>query len=228
MAEIKRDNAWDLIIRVDHEFDYSKCALLVIDLQYLCASREYGAFKKVKDGGFEGEGEYAISRIEETVVPNVVSIAKEVRERGMPVIFARVGSISGDGSDQTARHRKQGLTVKLNERPAQILEELQMEPTDIVITKSGSGCFTSTNLDHVLRNMGIQDLIITGIWTNSCVETTTRHAGDLDYRVIVVEDCCVAMTKKLHDHALEYLDNNFAAVKSTEEVLSGLRSVVRS
>lgn len=222
MSYIKRDTAWDLIIRVDSDFDYSKCALIVIDLQYLTASREYGAFKKVKDGGFADEGEYAISRIENTVVPNVARLAKEMRAKNLPVIFARVGSIAGDGSDQTERHRRQGLTVGLHERPAQILEGLGVEERDLIITKSGSGCFTSTNLDHMLRNMGIRDVILTGMWTNSCVETTARHAGDLDYRTVIVEDGCVAMTENLHNHALAYLDNNWGAVRSTDEVTAGL------
>jgi len=225
MSSVKRNTAWDLIIRVDSDFDYSKCALLVIDLQYLTASREHGAFKKVTDGGFGEEGEYAISRIENTVVPNVVRLAREMRARNLPVIFARVGSILGDGSDQTERHRRQGLTVALHERPAQILDTLGVEDGDLVITKSGSGCFTSTNLDHMLRNMGIRDLILTGMWTNSCVETTARNAGDLDYRAVIVEDCCVAMTENLHAHALQYMDNNWGAVKSTDEVIAQLGAV---
>lgn len=222
MSSISRDNAWDLIIRVDSEFDYNKCALVVIDLQYLTASRECGAFKKVTDGGFGAEGEYAISRLEQTVVPNVARLAKAMRAKNLPVIFAGVGSLKGDGSDQTERHRKQGLTVALDERPAQILEGLGVEKTDLIITKSGSGCFTSTNLDHMLRNMGIRDVILTGIWTNSCVETTARHAGDLDYRAVIVEDCCAAMTEKLHTHALEYMDNNWGVVRSTDEVVASL------
>jgi nicotinamidase-related amidase len=112
--------------------------------------------------------------------------------------------------------------VALDERPAQILEGLGVEKTDLIITKSGSGCFTSTNLDHMLRNMGIRDVILTGIWTNSCVETTARHAGDLDYRAVIVEDCCAAMTEKLHTHALEYMDNNWGVVRSTDEVVASL------
>jgi ureidoacrylate peracid hydrolase len=224
MGAASAGSAWDLIIRVEPDFDYSKCALVVIDLQYLTASREYGAFKKVKDGGFGNEGEYAISRIENTVVPNVARLAKAMREKSMPVFFARVGSIKGDGSDQTERHRKQGLTIALNDRAAEILDGLGRQENDVVITKSGSGCFTSTNLDHMLRNMGIRDLILTGMWTNSCVETTARHAGDLDYRVVLVEDCCVAMTEDLHNHALTYMDNNWGAVRSTEAVIASLKS----
>lgn len=215
--------AWDVIIRVpEGRFDYEKCALIVIDLQYLTASRHYGAFKKVADCGLGEGGEYAISRLENTVVPNVAKLADAMRAKGHPVIFARCGSLTGDGSDQTRRHREQGLICSLDQKEAQILKELRVQAGDLVITKSGSGCFTSTNLDHMLRNMGIKDIILTGIWTNSCVETTSRNAGDLDYRTVIVEDCCASMTKDLHDHALSYLDKNWADVRSTQEVIEAL------
>jgi nicotinamidase-related amidase len=76
----------------------------------------------------------------------------------------------------------------------------------------------------MLRNMGIRDVILTGMWTNSCVETTARHAGDLDYRAVIVEDCCVAMDEHLHKHALTYMDNNWGAVRSTDEVIASLKA----
>ena len=215
--------AWDAIIRVpEGRFNYDKCALIIIDLQYMTASRQYGAFKKLTDRGLGDGGEYAISRIENIVVPNVAKLCAAMRRRSHPVIYARVGSLKGDGSDQTRRHREQGLTISLDQREAQILDEIAPQKGDIVLTKSGSGCFTSTNLDHILNNMGIADVILTGIWTNSCVETTSRHAGDLDYRQVIVEDCCTAITKELHDHALAYMDRNWADVRSCADVLKSL------
>ena len=213
--------AWDAIIRVpEAQFDYSKCALIIIDLQYMTASRECGAFKKLADLGHSEGAEYAISRIENTVLPNVAKLAQAMRRKCLPVIYARCASIIGDGSDQTRRHREQGLITPVDKREAQIREEIAPQLGDVVLTKSGSGVFTSTNLDHMLRNMGISSVILTGIWTNSCVETTSRNAGDLDYRQVIVEDCCTAMTKALHDHALAYLDKNWADVRSTKDVLA--------
>jgi nicotinamidase-related amidase len=223
MSQRNFEQAWNVIIRVpETEFNYRSAALVVIDLQYLTASRKFGAFKKLADRGYMDEGEYAISRIESLIVPNVRKVAAAMRALTLPVIFVRCASVRGDGSDQTERHRQQGLVCSINQREAQILDELEVQPTDVVLTKSGSGCFTSTNLDHMLRNMGIRDLILTGMWTNSCVETTARNAGDLDYRVVIVEDACVAMNEKLHHHALEYLDNNFAMIRSTEQVIRSL------
>ncbi|MEA2332875.1 MAG: hypothetical protein QOH58_3013 [Thermoleophilaceae bacterium] len=225
MQATSESAAWEATIRVPEvQFESARSALLVIDLQYLTASRDHGLFKRLRETGMAEGIDYAIGRIERTVVPAVARLTAAYRSAGLPVIYARCASVRGDGSDQTSRHRAQGLICTVASKEAQILEEIAPQDGDLVLTKSGSGCFTSTALDHTLRNMGVTTLTVCGIWTNSCVETTVRHAGDLDYSVVVVEDACVAMTPTLHRNALEYLDNNFCTVRSTAELLETLPS----
>ena len=217
------EKAWDYIIRIPEiGIDPARSALIVIDLQYMFASREHGMFKRLATNGLAGEAEYAISRIESTVVPNVRRLTDVFRAKRLPIVYARSASIRGDGSDQTSRHRAQGLICPEWDHGAQILAEIAPQLGDIVMTKSGSGCFTSTNLDHMLRNIGITTVILTGMWTNSCVETTARHAGDLDYGVVIVEDACVAMTPDNHTWALRYLGDNFGVVRSADEVVAAV------
>ena len=91
-----------------------------------------------------------------------------------------------------------------------------------MLNKTGSSVFNSTNAEHLLRNMGITTLLMTGIFTNSCVEGATRDAGDLDFRVVLVEDACAAMSPIGHKNALDYLDGNFCHVRSTGETLESL------
>ncbi|HEX5145564.1 MAG TPA: isochorismatase family cysteine hydrolase [Conexibacter sp.] len=223
------DKAWEHIIRVaEPELDFRRAALVTIDLQNSFARRDCGLWKRLADEGLGSEAEYGIGRIETTVIPNVRRLADAFRAAGAPVVWARCASIRGDGSDQTARHRGQGLVVPEWSYEAQIVEGLGAQEGDIVITKTGSGCFTSTNLDHLLRNLKIETVVLTGMWTNSCVETTARHAGDLDYNVVLVEDACVAMSPENHAWALRYLGNNFALVRSTDEVLGQVPSAVAS
>jgi nicotinamidase-related amidase len=220
------EKAWDFVIRVPGvTIEYERAALVVIDLQNSFASRDRGVFKRLTDAGLAVEAEYAISRIERTVVPNVQQLAESFRQAGRPVVFARCASVRGDGSDQTTRHRAQGLSVPEWSVEAQIISALAPQQGDVVLTKTGSGCFTSTNLDHLLRNMGVTTVVLTGMWTNSCVETTARHAGDLDYQVVVVEDACVAMTPENHAWALRYLGNNFAEVMTTADVVAAVRPI---
>lgn len=224
MAAVNK--AWDLIIRVpEPRVDYEKSALVVIDLQYNFASRDHGLFKRVADAGLMDEAMYAINRFEEFAIPNTRRLADTMRAAGRPIVWCRCASIRGDGSDQTRRHRAQGLICPVWERGADIIDELGVQQGDIVLTKSGSGCFTSTNLDHILRNMDVTGVVLTGCWTNSCVETTARHAGDLDYDVVIVEDAVVAMTERIHDHALEYMDNNWGRVQSTDEVINAFSTL---
>jgi nicotinamidase-related amidase len=218
-------SVWDEVIRVPSvQLDFACVALVVIDLQYLTASREHGLFRRLREQGMSEAAEYAIGRIEDVVVPNVRRLLDGFREAGAPVFYARCVSLRGDGSDQTARHRAQGLVCSLDSKEAEILEEIAPRPADVVLAKTGSSVFNSTNLEHLLRNIGITTLAITGIWTNSCVEGTTRDAGDLDFGVVVPEDACGAVTPELHRHALDYLDDNFCHVAGTDEVLAALHA----
>lgn len=214
---------WDSIIRVPEiEPEYERAALLIIDFQYLTASRDHGLFARLRDTRLSADAEYAISRIETLAVPNARRLAEAFRANRSPVFYARCASLRGDGSDQTARHRAQGLVCTTSSKEAQILDEIAPAAGDVVLTKTGSGAFTSTNLDHLLRNIGVSTLVVAGMWTNSCVETTIRHAGDLDYRVVLVEDACVAVAPRHHLTAIEYLSDNFCVVRSTDQVIAAL------
>ena len=154
--------------------------------------------------------------------PNAKRLAESFRERGAPVIYTRCASLRGDGSDQTWRHRQFGIFCTLDSKDAQLLDAAGFRDGDILLTKSGSSVFNSTNLEHILRNMGMATIVVSGIWTNSCVEGTTRDAGDLDFRVALAEDACAAMSPRGHANALEYLDKNFCHVWSTDEILERL------
>ena len=92
-----------------------------------------------------------------------------------------------------------------------------------MLVKTGSSTFASTNCEHLLHNMGITTLVATGIYTNSCVEGTIRVAGDLDFRCLMAEDACAAMSPSGHANAIEYLDANFCHVKSSDEILGIMR-----
>lgn len=215
--------SWHYICEIpEFELDYSATALVVIDLVYQQASRNHGMFKRLADAGLSEDARYAIDRIEDTVVPNTRRLIDAFHANSAPVIFTRCVSLRGDGSDQTRRHQAFGLVCPIDSHDAQVLDELSPEPGDMMLNKTGSSLFNSTNGEHLLRNMGIRTLVLTGIWTNSCVEGTSRDAGDRDFDVALAEDACGAMSPRGHRTALEYLDKNFCHVWSTDEVLARL------
>jgi nicotinamidase-related amidase len=219
--------AWRDVVRLpEFPVEPERTALVVIDLTYQQASRDHGICKRIRDDGFGDDLEYYVTRMEQTVVPNVVRLTQAFRRLGSPVIYTRCVSLRGDGSDQTWRHRSFGLVCTVDSKDAQILEEIAPQEGDIVLDKTGSSVFNSTNAEHLLRNMGITTLVVTGIFTNSCVEGTTRDAGDLDFRVLIAENACAAMSPSGHKSALDYLDANFCHVKPTEEILALLGAPV--
>ena len=136
-------------------------------------------------------------------------------------------NLAGDSSDTSWRYKMMGILVPPGSKDAEIIEELAPRPEEVVLSKTTSNTFASTNADFVLRNMGIDTLIVTGVVTNNCVESTTRGAGDLGYRVLLVGDACAAWTQEGHDYALRHLDRNFAIVKTTEQILEEIAAVTR-
>ena len=97
------------------------------------------------------------------------------------------------------------------------MEEVAPQGDEIVINKTASGVFSSTNLHYVLKNLGIEALFVTGVYTNECVETTVRDACDLGYLVSLVDDGCTTVTSELHEASLKTLRNRYCRVISTDE-----------
>ena len=100
------------------------------------------------------------------------------------------------------------------------------EGDEIVISKMTSSVFNSTNIDRLLRNMGIKNLIIMGLVTNGCVESSTRSAAELDYVTIVVEDATAAMAPQLHEHSILSMSYKDAVIRSADEVVIALETLM--
>jgi nicotinamidase-related amidase len=195
-------------------------ALLCIDIQYVDAHPDYGLGAKAKDVGVAGFLDYYWDQVDHVVVPNVQRLQAAAREKGVEVIHIRVASCTADGRDSTLRYKALGLRTPRDTKEAQFLEEVAPQGDELVISKVTSSAFNSTNIDRLLRNLGIRNLIITGVVTNGCVESTTRSAAELDYGTILVEDATAAMAPQLHEHAVLSMSYKDAVIKSTDEVLA--------
>lgn len=201
-------------------------ALLCIDFQYLDAAPGHGVFKDADTAGIPHEyQDYYFNRLEQTVLPNVKRLQTAFRRSRLEVIHTRIQSLTQDGRDRSAGHKRLNLLAPPGSKDAEILTEVAPEGDEIVMNKTASGVFSSTNLNYVLTNMGINGLYIVGVYTNECVETTVRAASDLGYLVTMIEDACATVTEDLHEASIATLKNRYARVLTTEEALSDLQHV---
>ena len=200
-------------------------ALMVIDVQYVDAHPEGRLGCKAAEAGDTETLVYYFSRLENTTLPAIRALQDACRVAGLPVIHTRIMNLAADSSDTSPRYKAFGLLVPPDSREAEILPEVAPEPGEIVLSKTTSGTFTSTNADFLLRNMGIDTVIAVGVVTNNCVETTVRHGADLGFSMIMVDEACAAVTQEGHDHALRHLNANYATVKSLEQTIAEILAV---
>lgn len=205
--------------RIIHE-QRGEVALMCIDMQYLDAAQGYGIFADVMKSGVPIEAqEYYFSTLKEVVLPNVRKLQDTFRERNLEIIHVRIQSLTNNGRDRSGNHRNLHIHAAPGSKEAEFLPEIAPQGDEIIINKTASGVFNSTNVNYVLSNMGIKSLFITGVYTNECVETTVRDASDRGYNVTVIEDGCTTVTKQLHDFSLATVKDRYARVITTEEVI---------
>ncbi|MEW8125013.1 MAG: isochorismatase family cysteine hydrolase, partial [Candidatus Thiodiazotropha endolucinida] len=127
-----------------------------------------------------------------------------------------------DGRDRSLSQKKPGwnyLLLPLNSEDSQIVPELSPAAGEIVVSKTTDSALTGTNLRLVLHNMGIENVIMCGIFTDQCVSSTVRSLADESFNVVVVEDCCAAGTDELHYRELEIINMIYCHVISSKELI---------
>jgi nicotinamidase-related amidase len=203
-------------------------ALLCIDMQYLDAARGYGVFKDVLNSGVPVEAqEYYFCTLKDFVLPNVRKLQDTFRERGLEVIHVRIQSLTGDGRDRSMNHKNLHLHAAPGSKEADFLPEIAPQGDEIIINKTASGVFNSTNIEFVLKNIGIKTLFITGVYTNECVETTVRDASDKGFGVTMISDACTTVTSQLHEFSIATMRDRYARILNTEEATKEICTYVK-
>ena len=163
------------------------------------------------------------NRMNDLVIPNIKNLISFLRNKNVENIFARIACHKESGLDRSLSQKKPGFNYLLlpKDTPSgQIVDDLKPESDDIVMMKTTDSALTGTNLRLILNNMGIKNVICTGIFTDQCVSSTVRSLVDESFNVIVVEDCCAAATEALHNHELEIINMIYCHVVNINEVKS--------
>jgi nicotinamidase-related amidase len=199
-------------------------ALLIIDMQYEDAHPDWGICARFKSRGEEAALQEYIDRLA-LIIPNIKQLLTAFREQRMEVVYTRIQSLTKDGRDRSLEHKNVDIHCPPGSKEAQILEELAPRADEIVLSKTCSSVFNGTMIDYVLRNIGIQNLVVVGVVTHGCVEISVRDAADRSYRLTIVEDGCAAWTDELHTSAISRMDDIYGKVKSTHEILQILKQL---
>ena len=212
---------WEGTVDLLPEFklERSKMALLIIDMQYLDAHPDFGIGRRAKENKTFHKFVYYFDAVRE-IIPRIQAMQKVSRERGIEVIFVRIASYVKDCRDVSLAHKRLNLLAPAGSKEAQVLEELAPLENEIVLNKGCSGVFNGTAIDQILRNMGIETLIVCGVVTDGCVETAVRDASDRGYNVILLSDACATSSPEDHAHALRILNNSSCKLKTTQEMIN--------
>lgn len=186
----------------------NKTALLVIDMQ----------------GGFlHPESPTCIPSAMETV-PRCVFVQEKARELGIPVIFV-IRKYAPDGTDvEFTRYEAWKQGGKPCSGPEgniswEMPKEFQVLPGDRVLYKPRYSAFFQTNLDGLLRRMGLDTVLITGTTTPNCIRATVFDAISLDYNTVLIEDCCSSVTEEIQRVNMQGMAAIGAVVTDTETFL---------
>lgn len=201
----------------DLELNPNAVALVLIDMQRLDASPKTGIGPGLLRDDSSGEAEAYFDRLQTTVIPNLADLLAGFRETRRPIAHVRIASASADGVGLGWRYRRLGISCAAP-RDAEFVEPLVPEKDEAVIDKLTSSAFVNTNLDSWLRAMGVTSLVVGGVVTNGCVESTVRVGADLGYHIWLVEDGCAALTQKGHEASIGHLHGNYARVVTRQMV----------
>ena len=208
------------------ELDWTTTALVIIDMQ-----RDF-----LEPGGFGETLGNDVSQLARAVAP-CADVLRAARAAGILVVHTREGHLP-DLSDAPPAKIERGAPSKRIGDPGpmgrilirgeaghDIIPALYPLDDEIVIDKPGKGAFYATGLGDLLQKYGIDNLLVCGVTTEVCVNTTVREANDRGYRCIVLADCCASYFPEFHEMGLQMIKAQggiFGWVSSSAAVLKAM------
>jgi ureidoacrylate peracid hydrolase len=186
-------------------------ALIVVDVQNDFVSPEGSAGKRGDDVGAAM-----------AMIPNLTGLIDQARRVGLTIIYIR--TTHSDWTDTASwiyrTSQKSGLsTCREGSWGAEFYDGIAPLPTERVVIKHRYSAFINTDLNTVLKARGIQSVLVCGVATNVCVETTARDGYMYDYYVTMIDDCSAAYDAKLHMSTLENIRRHFGLVASSNQII---------
>lgn len=203
-----------MLLDMAERFDPRHTALVIIDMQKDFCLPGFGAAQAGRDLSAAHAAE-----------PPLIELLAAARAARVTVAHVGFWTLPGHGSDSgpwlAQRRRSTASADNLciaDSEGAEFIDSLSPEPGELVIRKHRYSAFTGTNLDILLRARGIRSLVIGGVSTNACVESTLRAGFELDYYICVPPDAVGSWNRALHEATLANVDHRFGVTLSAAEV----------
>jgi nicotinamidase-related amidase len=184
-----------------------RTALLIVDVQ----NGTFGPAQKTTAPEFHA---VAAAR----VIPNIRRLLDACRHGRLEVIYTVIENLTEDGRDRSLDYKLSGFNIARGSWEARVVEDIAPQGDELVLPKTSSSPFNSTNLDYLLRNIGIEDVFVTGFLTDQCIDHVIKDGADRNYFMTCVHDACAAETNARHEAALSCF-KGYCRMLSTDAAL---------
>jgi ureidoacrylate peracid hydrolase len=204
----------------------AQSCILFIDVQNFAAHPKGGEFAELTSAEFEEKYGWFFKQLKERVVPNMKRLQDAFRASGIEVMYTTIESLTKDGRDRSLDYKITGFHVPKGSWDGKVIDELAPADDEICLPKTSSSVFVSTHIDYILRNLGVRQLVISGLVTDQCVESAIRDACDLGYLVTQVTDACATYTQERHDNSLRTI-KGYCRQVTTDQLLDELKGLAK-
>ncbi len=184
-----------------------RAVLLIIDVQ----NGSWSAAEAIKRPEHQAAGTRAIA--------NIRYLLDAFRRAELEVIYTVMENLTADGRDRSLDYKLSGINIAKGSWEAKVIDELAPARDEIVLPKTSSSVFNSTNLDYLLRNIGIEDVFVVGFLTDQCIDHAVKDGADRGYYMTCIHDACAAETEALHQAAISCF-KGYCRLLSTAEALA--------
>lgn len=195
----------------DAPVDPARTALLLIDVQ-----------KGIFHPGAAEARPYFYRSARDVAVPNMVRLLEAAREAKVEIIHTVIQSLTADGRDRSLDYKQTGFHFGPGSQEAEPCDEVAPAADEIILPKTSSSLFNSTIFEYLLRNMGLDTVIVTGFLTDQCVDHTVRDGADRGFRMICPVDACTTDSQERHEGALRAF-RGYCRQTTTSDLLAELR-----
>jgi len=206
----------------------AKTALVIVDMQQYCAMPRAGIWSLAHERGMDDQMSYFYGQLE-LATAKLSRLLGRARDIGVVVIHVnRDVTVANEAARRrrsvTGMDKDSGLDDAIHQRAfsddAEPVPALRPRPGEIVVRKNGAGPFGITSIDHVLRELGIELVLVGGVATHQCVEQTIRGASDFGYKAVIIEDGTATVSAELQRGSLLALADWFCKSLTTEQILA--------